>query len=163
MQRARRRRAGLVAGGGIALALAAWLAPVGASANGLADLLSTLGPAPAGPTGTVDVTAWVERSGSGSELVISLVPVGDVKLVADPGITVDPVPSANVQWKTGGPVKLAQDGAHYFAAPPTLRLPFAAEDGKVGATVQYAYCIVDQKCLFGEASVSVPVTSKAGG
>jgi hypothetical protein len=91
--------------------------------------------------------------------VISLVPVGDVRLVADPGITVEPVASGNVAWRTPGPVRLAQDGVHYFATPPILRVPFAAKEGKVGAKVDYAYCIVDQKCLFGEASVSVPVAA----
>jgi hypothetical protein len=156
------RRAGLLAGSVVFAALAAWLPPAAASASDLTNLLSSLGPAPAGPAGSIDVIASVDRSGGRSELVVSLVPMGNAKLVTDPGITVDPVPAANVRWRTGGPVKLTEDGAPYFAAPPTLRVPFDAESGKVGAKVEYAYCIVDQKCLFGETSVSVPVTPAGG-
>lgn len=158
MRRLGRRRAGLLAGG---TALAVWLGSPDASADSLADLLSSLGPGSA-DTGRVDVRASVEASGTGSELVISLLPVGDVKLVADPGITVLPLPSANVRWQTAGPVRLVLGGAHYFDTPPTLRLPFAAQEGLVGAKVDYAYCIVDEKCLFGEAAVSVPVTPTGG-
>ena len=36
-----------------------------------------------------------------------------------------------------------------------LRLPFAGVDGKpVEAAVEYAYCVVERQCLFGEARVS---------
>ncbi len=156
------RRSRLLAGATVAAALAVWLPSPVARASDLADLLSSLGPAPAGLAGTIDVTAHIERDGDTSELVVSLVPVGNAKLVTDPGITVEPVPSSNVRWQTEGPVKLTQDGAPYFAAPPTLRVPFDAKSGKVDAKVEYAYCIVDQKCLFGETSVSVPVTQAGG-
>ena len=48
-------------------------------------------------------------------------------------------------------------GRDYFAAPPTIRVPFAGEDGKpVEAEVEYAYCLVDYQCLFGETKVSAP-------
>ena len=57
------------------------------------DLLDRLGPAKA-PEGSVEVLGWVERSPAGAELVVTLVPKGEVKLVADPGVTVTPVPRA---------------------------------------------------------------------
>ena len=162
MQRGGRRgRLLAIAAATAALAVSLPL-PFARASDDLADLLSSLGPAPAGLTGTIDVTARIERDGETSELVVSLVPVGNAKLVTDPGITVEPVPSANVRWQTKGPVTLTQDGAPYFAAPPTLRVPFDAKSGKVDARVEYAYCIVDQKCLFGETSVSVPVIQAGG-
>ena len=38
-----------------------------------------------------------------------------------------------------------------------------AEDGKpVEAGVEYAYCLVDYQCLFGEAKVSVPTQPPQG-
>lgn len=126
------------------------------AAEPLGDLLSGLQPAKA-PTGSVEVLSWVERNGPAPELVVTLVPKGEVKLVADPGIVITPLPRDGVTWRTAEPVSRIEPGGDYFAEPPTLRVPFAGEDGKpVEATVEYAYCLVDYQCLFGEARVSVP-------
>jgi hypothetical protein len=132
------------------------------AAEPLADLLGRLAPAKA-PEGSVDVVGWVERNGSQSELVVTFVPKGQVKLVADPGVTVTPLPRDGVAWSVKEPVSRTDPGAGYFAEPPTVRLPFAGEDGRpVEAAVEYAYCLVDYQCLFGEARVSARTLAPQG-
>ena len=82
--------------------------------------------------------------------------------MADPGVTVTPVPRAGVAWRTGAgePDRCRPD---YFKEPPTIRVPFAGDDGKpVEADVEYAYCLVDYKCLFGTAKVSAPTEAPRG-
>jgi hypothetical protein len=149
----------------LALAVLAGALVLGTSARAaepLADLLGRLAPAKA-PTGSVDVVGWVERNGSQTELVVTFVPKGKVKLVADPGVTVTPLPRDGVAWSVEGPVSRTEPGAGYFAAPPTVRLPFAGGDGgPVEATVEYAYCLVDYQCLFGEAKVRAPTQVPQG-
>ena len=128
----------------------------------LADLLGQLGPATV-PHGSVEVMSWVERSGAAPELVVTLVPRGQVKLVADPGVTVTPVRRDGVAWKAEAPVSSVDSARDYFEQPPTVRVPFAGEDGKpVEAEVEYAYCLVDYQCLFGTAKVSAPTEAPRG-
>lgn len=128
----------------------------------LSTLLGQIAPAKA-PAGSVDVLSWVERDGSRPELVVTLVPRGEVKLVADPGVTVTPVARSGVTWAAPTAMSTPEPGHNYFPEPPTLRLPFEAEDGKpVEAAVEYAYCLVDYQCLFGEAKVSVPTQPPQG-
>jgi hypothetical protein len=133
-----------------------------AAAEPLATLLGQIAPAKA-PEGSVDVVGWVERDGTRPELVVTLVPKGQVKLVADPGIVVTPVARDGVEWAAAQPVSRIDGSRSYFAEPPTIRLPFAGEDGKpVEASVEYAYCLVDYQCLFGEARVSAPTRPPEG-
>jgi hypothetical protein len=133
-----------------------------AAAEPLSTLLGQIAPAKA-PEGTVDVVGWVERDGARPELVVTLVPKGQVKLVADPGIVVTPVPRDGISWTAAQPVSRVDASRSYFAGPPTIRLPFTGEDGKpVEAAVEYAYCLVDYQCLFGEARVSAPTQSPEG-
>ena len=136
-------------------------APAGA-AESLGSLLDQLAPA-AVPQGSVEVMSWVERNGAVPELVVTLVPKGEVKLVADPGVIVTPVPRDGLQWKAVEPVSSIDAERDYFDEPPTLRVPFAGEDGKpVEAEVEYAYCLVDYQCLFGTAKVSAPTEAPRG-
>jgi hypothetical protein len=138
-------------------------AGVAAAAEPLGALLGKLAP-PAAPQGSVDVVGWVERSDGGeAELVVTFVPKGAVKLVADPGVTVTPVQRDGIAWRVTAPVSRVDAGEDYFGEPPTLRVPFAGEDGKpVEAAVEYAYCLVDYQCLFGEARVSAPTEAPRG-
>ena len=46
------------------------------------------------------------------------------------------------------------------ALPP--RDPEPQLDGPVEADVEYAYCLVDYQCLFGEAKVSAPTDAPRG-
>jgi len=136
-----------------------------AAAEPLATLLGKLAP-PAAPRGSVDVVGWVERNGGGggeAELVVTFVPKGAVKLVADPGVTVTPVQRDGIAWRVTAPVSRIDAGEDYFGEPPTLRVPFAGADGKpVEAAVEYAYCLVDYQCLFGETRVSAATDAPRG-
>ena len=138
----------------LAGALAIVALPAAASDN-LQNLLDNLAP-PAAPEGRVDVTGWVESSTGGSELVVSLVPHGAAKLVGDPGITVTPLPSPTA----GQPVELVRPDEPYLKEPPQVRVPLAGHaGGPVEAQVDYAYCLADFQCLFGEAKVRVEGTA----
>ncbi|MEK0083645.1 hypothetical protein [Benzoatithermus flavus] len=126
------------------------------AAEPLDALLDRLAPRKT-PQGSVEVTSWIERGDGGSELVVQLVPKGQVKLVADPGVTVTPLPREGIAWSADAPVSEVDPNRDYFATPPTLRVPFSGGDGKpVEAAVEYAYCLVDYQCLFGETRVSAP-------
>ena len=145
-----------------ALALAVLPAGAAVAAEPLAALLGQIAPAKA-PEGSVDVVSWVERNGAQPELVVTLVPKGRVKLVADPGMTVTPVARDGVAWASAAPVSEVDSGRDYFEAPPTIRVSFSGEDGKpVQAAVEYAYCLIDYQCLFGETTVSAPTLSPKG-
>jgi hypothetical protein len=113
------------------------------------------------PEGRVDVQGWLERNGEGAELVVTLVPQGAAKLVADPGITLTPLDGV-----AAAPVSLVDPSREYLTEPPVLRLPLPGHAGApVAARVDYAYCLVGYQCLFGEATVRVDGTSAgcAGG
>lgn len=144
------RRVAAVAGV-VALLASAGVAP--AVAAGLGDLLEKLGPKAAASKGEVAVTGRVENGREGSELVVRLEPRGAVKIVAEPGVTVTPAARDGVAWAV--PELLHEiAGQQYLNPPVELRLPFVAErGGPVEARVDYAYCIVDYQCLFGEATV----------
>jgi hypothetical protein len=137
------------------------LAPAAAE-EPLSSLLGKLAPA-AVPQGSVEVMSWVERNGAVPELVVTLVPRGQVRLVADPGVVVTPLPRDGLAWNAHEPVSSADPERDYFEEPPTIRVPFAGEDGKpVEADVEYAYCLVDYQCLFGTAKVSAPTEASRG-
>jgi len=144
-----------------ALLAAAGATPAGAA--GLGGLLEKLGPAAATPKGDVAVTGWVEGGRDGTELVVRLEPRGDAKIVAEPGVTVTPAARDGVAWALPELVHEVA-GQGYLKPPVELRLPFAAEHrGPVEARVDYAYCIVDYQCLFGEATVRAEAMGSPGG
>ena len=90
-------------------------------------------------------------------------PKGQVKLVADPGVTVTPVPRAGVAWtarRAGQPCRAASDISP--SRPPSACRSPARTAGRSRPTVEYAYCLVDYQCLFGEAKVSAPTQAPQG-
>ncbi len=138
-----------------ALALALLMAPAAGAAEPLAELLQRIAPAPP-PTGGVAVTGRIEAGPQGAELVVSLAPHGAAKLVADPGITVTPLPPVPGASAPGAPVELVDPSVDYLRAVPELRVPVRiARNAPVTARVDYAYCLVDSQCLFGEALLQV--------
>ena len=147
----------------VVLAASGMLVAGGAMATEpLSSMLAKLAPAKP-PEGSIDVVSWVERDGASPELVVTLVPKGQVKLVADPGVTVTPVARDGVAWSGSGPVSRVEADQGYFAEPPTVRVPFAHEDGRpVEAKVEYAYCLVDYQCLFGTAKVAASTDAPRG-
>ena len=107
------------------------------------------------PEGRVDVQGWVERDGDAAELVVTLVPQGAAKLVADPGITITPLDGTRA-----APMSLIDPTRDYLTEPPVMRVPLPGHAGEpVAAQVDYAYCLVDYVCLFGEATVRVDGTA----
>jgi hypothetical protein len=108
------------------------------------------------PRGSVRLDAWVETGDAGKEVVVMVVPEGDTKLVADPGITVTPTARIGVDWQLPLPHRLVDTERDYFDPPATIRLPFtSADDQPLQLLVEYAYCFVDFQCFFGEAELTV--------
>jgi hypothetical protein len=108
------------------------------------------------PPGSVRLDAWVETGDAGKEVVVMVVPQGETKLVADPGITVTPAARLGVDWKLPLPHRMVDTERDYFDPPATIRLPFvSADDQPLQLLVEYAYCFVDFQCFFGEAELTV--------
>jgi hypothetical protein len=104
----------------------------------------------------VEIDAWTESGPEGSELVIVIAPRGETKLVADPGITVTPTARAGVEWRTPLPHRKVDPALDYFTPPATLRLPFTSRDRQpLELLVEYAWCVVDFQCFFGEQTLTV--------
>jgi hypothetical protein len=108
------------------------------------------------PSGSVRLDAWVETGDAGKEVVVLVIPEGDTKLVADPGITVTPAERPGVDWQLPLPHRMVDAGRDYFEPPAMIRLPFtSADDQPLQLLVEYAYCFVDFQCFFGEAELTV--------
>ena len=108
------------------------------------------------PPGSVRLDAWVETGDAGKEVVVMVVPQGETKLVADPGITVTPAARLGVDWQLPLPHRMVDTERDYFDPPATIRLPFTSTDDRpVQLLVEYAYCFVDFQCFFGEAELTV--------
>jgi hypothetical protein len=106
--------------------------------------------------GSVRLEAWVEAGDAGREVVVTVVPEGKAKLVADPGITVTPAARRGVDWQLPLPYRLVDAGRDYFEPPAMVRLPFvSADDRPIRLLVEYAYCVVDYQCFFGEEELTV--------
>ena len=94
------------------------------------------------PRGSVRLDAWVETGEAGKEVVVMVVPEGDTKLVADPGITVTPAARLGVDWQLPLPHRLVDTERDYFDPPATIRLPFTSTDDQpLQLLVEYAYCL----------------------
>lgn len=121
----------------------------------LGELLDQLAPEAAPPQGRVDVRGWLEKSSTGSDLVVTLIPQGAARLISDPGLTVTPLPNGTA-LAPGAAVRLADPSRDYLTEPPVVRVPLPGHaGGPVEARVDYAYCLVHYVCLFGEANLRV--------
>ncbi|HEX5796244.1 MAG TPA: hypothetical protein VFY19_10405 [Geminicoccaceae bacterium] len=104
----------------------------------------------------VEIDAWTETGPEGSEIVVVVAPRGATKLVADPGITVTPTARPGLAWGTALPYRKVEPEVEYFTPPATLRLPFTSRDREpVELLVEYAWCVVDFQCFFGEETLKV--------
>ena len=113
----------------------------------------------------VQIDAWFEP-GSGldqaDEIVITILPEGETKLNADPGITVTPRDQPGIDWKLPLPHRHQDFSITYFEPPATIRMPFSGQVGQpVELHVEYAYCLVDYQCFFGEETLRVDLTTDA--
>ena len=106
--------------------------------------------------GSVRVDAWTEPGQESNALVVVVEPRGKFKLVADPGITVTPTARPGVEWLVSLPYRHVDTGVEYFTPPASLRLPFRTSDNQpLEILVEYAYCVVDYQCFFGEQTLTV--------
>jgi hypothetical protein len=121
--------------------------------NGLIERFNADAPQTAG---SVKLDAWIEAGPERTEVVVVLEPQGDFKLVADPGITVTPTEQSGVEWLVPLPYRHVDAGIQYFTPPAALRLPFRASgEQPLEILVEYAYCVVDYQCFFGEEVLTV--------
>lgn len=139
-----------------------------AGAPSVDELIEGFDAAPAGASeGEVRLDAWVEDEGEQRAVVIVFDPEGRTKLIADPGITVTPVAQPGVRWLLPLPHRHVDASREYFEPPAAIRLPFVAEgDGPIELLVEYAYCVIDYQCFFGEETLTVESRineSRAGG
>jgi hypothetical protein len=105
---------------------------------------------------SVHLDAWIELGTERDQVVVVVEPQGDFKLVADPGITVTPTAQPGVEWLVPLPVRLVDAEIPYLAAPATVRLPFRARgEAPLEILVEYAYCLVEYQCFFGEERLTV--------
>ena len=96
----------------------------------------------------------------GNALVVVVEPQGEFKLVADPGITVTPIARPGVNGWCRCLTARSIPASEYFTPPATVRLPFRASDNQpVEILVEYAYCVVDYQCFFGEQTLTVATRS----
>jgi hypothetical protein len=110
--------------------------------------------------GSVELDAWIESDAEGSAVVIVLAPKGEFKLVADPGITVTPTALPGIEWLVPLPYRLVDTAIPYFTPPASVRLPFRGAAGQpLELLVEYAYCVVDYQCFFGEELLKVSARS----
>jgi hypothetical protein len=106
--------------------------------------------------GSVQLDAWIEGNPERSEVVVVLEPQGKFKLVADPGITITPTPQPGVEWLVPLPYRQVDPDIPYFSPPAAVRLPFRADtEQPLELLVEYAYCVVDYQCFFGEELLTV--------
>jgi hypothetical protein len=128
-----------------------------ATAPALDDLLEAIEPAAPAPDGRVTVDAWVQPRDDGRELVVVVQPEGKTKLVADPGITLTPAEDAfGVTWQVPVPHRVVDPKADYWEGERAVRLPFTAAEGTpLEVRVEYAWCVLDYQCFFGEEQLSV--------
>ncbi|MEO1016470.1 MAG: hypothetical protein AAFY56_02075 [Pseudomonadota bacterium] len=146
----------------IFVALIATLLPSFVSAQDLQVLLDQIASPNSMADDPVDVRAHVTALG-GQELIVTIDPAEDIRLVADPGISITLLTSAGVRWLSDGPVLFQDPSIEYFKGNTIVTVPFEAMAGTiVEARVEYAYCIVGQQCLFGEASIEVSIEELAG-
>ncbi len=129
------------------------LSPVGPRANETVEqLLSGLAENQVRPK--VDVLSWIEGNPGQQKLVISFAPSFGTRLVADPGIRVEPAPGQGVEWADKF-VLVKDNDREYFDTPPRIEVGIRSLNApSVKAHVEYAYCLVDQICLFGEHDIT---------
>lgn len=128
------------------------------AAPGLDDLLDGFEPVDPAPDGRVTVDAWVQAGlDEGRELVVVVQPEGETKLVADPGITLIPdEPALGVTWQVPIPHRVVDQATDYWDGQRAVRIPFEAAEGtSLEFRVEYAWCVLDYQCFFGEEQMSV--------
>jgi hypothetical protein len=69
---------------------------------------------------------------------------------------VTPTEQPGVEWLVPLPYRHADAQTQYFTPPAAVRLPFRADgEQPLEILVEYAYCVVDYQCFFGEELLTV--------
>ena len=64
--------------------------------------------------------------------------------------------TSGVEWLAPLPYRYVDPEIEYFTPPATVRLPFRANgEPPLEILVEYAYCVVDYQCFFGEQLLTV--------
>lgn len=131
------------------------VADLHAESSKLGALFNQVNPAPVREPG-VSIIGWIEREGANSLVRVSLTPQNGARLVADPGVTIRPIDERLGVWRETTEVAHQLAGVSYFNSPPTIDVGYVLEDGEpIHADVNYAYCLVDDICLFGEERIEI--------
>jgi len=138
--------------------------PAAAQSDDLRRLFEMVEPRQELPAGRVDVVGWITQDGQGPVLRIGITATDGARLVADPGIRVEPIDETGGLWANAEPLEHMVIGQAYFDAPQTVDVQLLdTRAGIAEADVLFAYCLVDEICLFGEERVSVPLGMTGGG
>jgi hypothetical protein len=130
--------------------------PEGAPRPDLGQLIERFNGAAPEHANSVRLDAWIETAPEPDELVVVLEPQGAFKLVADPGITITPTAQPGVEWLVPLPHRHLDTESAYFTPLASVRLPFRADaEQPLEVLVEYAYCVVDYQCFFGEEVLRV--------
>ena len=106
--------------------------------------------------GSVRLDAWIESGRESDALVVVVEPRGEFKLVANPGITVTPTEQPGVAWLVPLPYRHVDPESQYFTPSASIRLPFrTTHEQPLEVLVEYAYCVVEYQCFFGEEVLTV--------
>ncbi len=128
--------------------------PSARAAGDLDSLLGALAAPPGGKTGEVRVENRIVTRDGRRELVVRILPMGDAKLIADPGASVEVLAASGVHWPEGRRVETPPTGDDYFPGGVTLRLPFEQSGaGAIDARVEYFWCFVGWQCFLGEERI----------
>ena len=149
----------------LTLPLLAMLSPATAAGGSLDELIKKFESEAPTIEAEVRIDAWVEPGdgeGQPDEMVITLLPEGETRLNADPGITVTPADQVGIDWRVPLPHRHMDQSISYFESPAMVRMPFTASDDQpVEVLVEYAYCFVDYQCFFGEETLKVEMPQRA--
>jgi hypothetical protein len=151
-------------------ALVVAMSAIGAGAAGAADgaeprpdldrLIEQFNAGARQTDGSVHLDAWIEAGRESDALVVVVEPRGEFKLVADPGITVTPTEQPGVEWLVPLPHRHVDPEIQYFNPLASVRLPFRADHRQpLEVLVEYAYCVVEYQCFFGEEVLTVAARS----
>lgn len=105
-----------------------------------------------------EAAATVIGKGKEKQLRITLRGNNGWRLNGPYGLTATPEEQPGIAWNPPGPRTVTTPKA-YFPDAVTLTLPFQTTGGadEAGATVEYAYCPDDSRCLMDELTVRAPL------
>lgn len=134
-----------------------------AIAQSLESLLRGVSLPPARSEAYVRVEGAIQEQKGARALVVRLTPVGEARLVADPGIQAIALPGPSGPWAAVERLEIVDREQRYFDGPVELSVPVRdGASGEAAVAVEYAWCRIEQICLFGGATVAVQLPAPSG-